>query len=61
VQNMLGGIVNYRWRCGRVEILFRRRVEGVEGCRVYRVPERLVGEMFRGVKIERVDLKELDM
>jgi hypothetical protein len=55
VVGMFGGLVSFRWRCGRVEVLLRVNNE------VYRVPERIVTEMYRSVKVNAFQLGELDL
>lgn len=55
VVGMFGGLVSFRWLCGKVEVLLRVHNE------VYRVPERIVGEMYRSVKVNAFKLEELDL
>jgi hypothetical protein len=55
VIGMFGGLVSFRWRCGRIEVLLRVNNE------VYRVPERIVAEMYRSVKVNAFQLGELDL
>jgi hypothetical protein len=55
VVGVFGGLVSFRWLCGKVEVLLRVYNE------VYRVPERIVGEMYRSVKVNAFKLEELDL
>jgi hypothetical protein len=59
VMGLVGGSIKYRWRCGRIEVLLRGGKGGEE--RVYRVPGRLLGVMYRSVKIIPFALGELDI
>ena len=55
IQRILGGIPSYRWRCGRIQILLRR--DGL----VYRVPAKVVGEMYEGNIVRPFQIKDLDL
>jgi hypothetical protein len=52
---MLGGSPTYRWHSGRMQILFRK--EGV----VYRVPERVMDDVFRNSLVQPFVIEELDL
>ena len=52
---MFGGSSSYRWRCGRMQVLFRKEKL------VYRVPERVIGEMYRNNLIQPFQIEELDL
>lgn len=52
---IFGGILTYRWRFGKVQVLFKK------GTIVYRVPERIIGEMYRSDLIQAFRVEELDL
>jgi hypothetical protein len=52
---IFGGISSYRWRSGRIQVLFRKEKL------VYRVPERVIGEMYRNDLIQPFQTDELDL
>ena len=55
IQRILGGIPSYRWRCGRIQVLLRR--DGL----VYRVPAKVIGDMYEGNNVRPFQIKDLDL
>ena len=55
IQGMLGGIPSYRWRCGRIQVLFRR--DGL----MYRVPAKVIAEMYESTVVRPFQIKDLDL
>ena len=53
IRGILGGIPSYRSRCGRIQVLFRK--EGL----VYRVPEKLMREMYESTIVRRFKVDQL--
>jgi hypothetical protein len=55
LESVFGGILNWRWRCDRLQVLLRRRGN------VHRIPERMIGEMYRNVKVDKFKIDELGL
>lgn len=54
IQGLFGGALSYRWRQGRIEVLLRTAGE------MYRIPTRLVREMYGNVRITALSMEDLD-
>src|SRR5271155_733998 len=52
---VFGGILSWRWRCDRLQVLLKRRGN------VHRIPERMIAEMYRNVRIEKFKIEELGL
>ena len=55
IQGILGGIPNYRWRCERMQVLLKR--DGL----IYRVPPKVIGEMYDSSIVRPFQIKDLDL
>lgn len=55
LESVFGGILSWRWRCERLQVLLKR------GGNVHRIPDRVIGEMYRNVKMEKFEINELGL
>jgi len=55
LQSVFGGIMTWRWRGERLQVLLRRRGN------VHRIPDRVIGEMYRNIKLEKFEINELGL
>lgn len=53
-RGLFGGVMSYRWKGDRVQILLR-----MQNGEVYRIPERIVTEFYRSIKLTSLQLEEL--
>ena len=55
LESVFGGILSWRWRSERLQVLLKRRSN------VHRIPERVIREMYRNIKIEKFKVEELGL
>lgn len=54
-QALFGGSLRHRWKSGRMQILLWKEKK------LYRVPEKVLGEMYNNIKVCAFELSELDL